>query len=138
MDFLTLRHIRALATKRGFSVRQEGSVLHIVHIRCPQIQSCFDLAAPFRIDPTAARQFTLTRAYYWLRGYDLSYADNRKVLMRRGRSHPAFDPRTSCERLFDYTRMLLLQHEMTAWYYAVETAPASLGKGENNWQERRG
>jgi hypothetical protein len=132
MEILTLRHIRALAAKRGFSVRQEGTVLQIVHTRCAQIQSCFDLSDPFRLDPAAARQFTLTRAYYWLRGYDLSYADNRKVLMRRGRSHPAFDPGVSCERLFDYTRLLLLQHEIAVWYSSVETAPVSLWKEAAN------
>jgi hypothetical protein len=82
MDFPTLRHIRAVANKRCFSVRLDGSIIQIVHKHCEQIQSSFDLSDPFRIDPAYAQQFIFTRAYYWLRGYDLSYADNAKVLLR--------------------------------------------------------
>lgn len=63
------------------------------------------------------------RAYYWMCGYDLSYGDNATVLIRRGRSHPAFDPRSPCEYVFDYQGLPLLQHEMVLWYHAVETHP---------------
>jgi hypothetical protein len=128
MEFPTLRHIRALASKRGFSITLDDTIVHIVHKHCEQIQSSFDLSDPFRIDPALAQQFAFTRAYYWMRGYDLSYADNAKVLMRRGRSHPSFDQRYPREQLFDYQSMPLLQHEIAVWYYYMETHPVLIGE----------
>ena len=120
MDLFTLRHIRALASKRGFSVTVDETIWMIVHKRFEQIQASFDLADPFSIDPASAQQFTLTRAYYWLRGYDLSYADNAKVLIRQGRSHPDFGRCALPEHLFDYKTLLLLKHEIAVWYYYAE------------------
>ena len=128
MEFLTLRHIRAVAGRRGFSVTLADTVVYITHKHREQINSSFDLSDPFEVDPKCAYQFTCTRAYYWIRGYDLSYLGNAKVLICRGRSHPTFDQRYPREKLFDYKSMSILQQEIAIWYHYMETHPVLIGE----------
>jgi hypothetical protein len=128
MEFPTLRHIQAIASKRGFSVTLADPVVSLVHKHVEQINASFDFSDPFKLDPACTHQFTCTCAYYWIRGYDLSSADNANVPIRRGRSHPAFDQRYPREQLLDYKSMPILQHEIAGWYHYMETHPALIGE----------
>lgn len=112
MESLTLRHVRTIANKRGFSVCLDDTLIYITHNYVEQIESSFDLSDLFRVDPAFARQFTLTRAYYWICGYNMNSTDNDNVLICRGRRHRAFDQTYQCEQLFEYKNMPLLQHEV--------------------------
>src|ERR1700730_4299470 len=80
---ITMRHIRALAGKRGYRVIMDDTHLHVIKKSDEQITRAFDLHEPFRIDPPCTQQFTFMCIYFWIRGYDLTYEEPTMVRIER-------------------------------------------------------
>ena len=85
---ITMRHIRALAGKRGYRVMVDDSHLHIIQKRNERVKQSFDIHAPFMFDPSCTQQFTFICVYFWVRGYCLSYEENKTIRIERAEHHP--------------------------------------------------
>jgi hypothetical protein len=118
---ITMRHIRALAGKRGYRVFVDGTHLHLIGKSDGQRRQTFDVDSPFRIDPPYTQQFTLLCLFLWLQGYDLTYEEPTTVKIDRAIHHPRWDQKRLCAKQFAYEGFFLLQVEIAVWVQYLET-----------------
>ena len=118
---ITMRHIRALAGKRGYRVIMDAPYLHVIKKSDEQISRSFDLHDPFRIDPSCTQQFTFVRIYFWIRGYDLTYEEPTMVRIERARHHPMWNPRQPRAKQLVYEGLFLLLTHIAIWVQYLET-----------------
>ena len=118
---ITMRHIRALAGKRGYCVIRDDAHLHVVNKSNEQIICSFDLHDPFRIDPLCTQQFTLIRIYFWLRGYHLTYEEPTTVKIACAEHHPIWNLRHPGAKQFTYGGLFLLLSDIAIWTHSLET-----------------
>lgn len=118
---ITLNDVRAEAEKQGYRVTETGTTLRVIKKHVAHVNQSFELDSPLSIDRRHARDFVLLQAYYWMRGYYLSYGDDAKVGLQRGMHHPAYDQKVRIAEVFDYAGMKQLQRALTAWVELVET-----------------
>ncbi len=114
---MTMRHIWALAGKRGDRVIVYGIHIHVIKKDNEQIRQSFDLH-----DPSYTQLFFFIQNYLWIRGYLLTYDEERTAIkIERAIHHPAWDPRRSCEQSFASKNLFLFLGEGVAWIQYHET-----------------
>jgi hypothetical protein len=118
---ITMRHIRALAAKRGYRVIVDIPSIHVIKKSDERIKHTFDLETPFRIDPPCTQQFTFICVSFWIRGYDLACEEKKTVRIQRARHHPAWTPTHPREERFVYQGLLPFLSEIAWWVYYLET-----------------
>jgi hypothetical protein len=118
---ITIRHVRALAGKRGYHVIVEDSHIHVIKKCDEQIRRSFDLHDPFRIDPPCTQQFTFLCIYYWIRGYHISSEEKAMVRIEPARHHPEWNLRQPREKQLAYQGLFHLHVEIAIWVQYLET-----------------
>ena len=121
VSLITMRHIRALAGKRGYRVQMGDAHLVVTNKNDEQITCSFDVPDPFCLDPLCTQQCTFMRVYLWIRGYDLTYEEPTMVRIERARRHPAWHPELPRRAQFAYHSTFLLFGEIAAWVQYLET-----------------
>ncbi len=118
---ITMRHIRALAGKRGYRVSMDDTHLYVIDKSDKQIACSFDLHDPFRIDPLCTQQFTFMRTYLWIRGYDLTYEEPTTVRIEHARHHSTWNPRQPYAKQYAYEGLFLLLSDIAISIQYLET-----------------
>jgi hypothetical protein len=118
---ITMKHIRALAGKRGYRVIVDIPHIHVIKKSDEHVKHTFDLDAPFGIDPARAQQFTFICISFWIRGYDLTCEEKQTVRVQRASHHSAWDLANPREAQFVYQDLLPFLSELAWWVYYLET-----------------
>ena len=107
-SFITMRHLRALAGKRGYRVLLDGTHLSMI---------CMILSVLIRSPLSSLPSYALIFGYG---GYSLSYEEPATVRRERARHHPMWSLRQLHAKQHSYERFFLFLADIAAWVHWSE------------------